>query len=101
LENRDHEWKIGHLGHGLRSISLYDRRLFKPREADVPVVADRDEPPSAPVDKTAAKAIETTEKTVTKPTPQDNKQLGVDGQPERTSERPPKPRTPSVELFDL
>jgi hypothetical protein len=29
-KQRNHEWKIGHLGHALRALSLYDRRVFKP-----------------------------------------------------------------------
>jgi hypothetical protein len=47
VEGRQHEWKIGHVGHGLRSISLYDRRMFKPLEANVPEVARRADKPEA------------------------------------------------------
>jgi hypothetical protein len=32
LGNMTHDWKIGPLGHALRSLWLYDRRVFKPLE---------------------------------------------------------------------
>ncbi len=97
IENQGHEWKIGHLGHGLRSISLYDRRLFKAQEPEVPLVAKRDEPPAAAG---SEKKPDAAEKNVTKPVPQDHKQKGVDSKSQRSADSP-KPSTRPLELFDL
>jgi hypothetical protein len=36
-ENRDRQWEIGPLGHGLHALVIYDYRLFKPLD-DVPTV---------------------------------------------------------------
>jgi hypothetical protein len=101
LENQDHEWKIGHLGHALRSLSLYDRRLFKPQEADVPVVAKDNESPGAEPAREAEQMPDAAEKNVTKPAVQDHKPLGVEGPSQRTSERPKKPDRPALQLYDL
>jgi hypothetical protein len=48
LGNRGHKWEIGPLSHGLRALSLYDRRVFKPFDAPPTEVAERPEPPLPP-----------------------------------------------------
>ena len=43
------EWKIGPLGHALRALSLYDRRVFKPLDEQATAVARRPAtPPRTP-----------------------------------------------------
>jgi hypothetical protein len=43
LSDKTRDWKIGPLGHAIRSLSLYDRRVFKPLdEPQVPEVARRE-----------------------------------------------------------
>lgn len=80
IENRDHAWKLGHLGHGLRSLSLYNRHVFQPLERSAPEVAKR-EARSAPEQE---KSEQNTPPPVTKPAPQDNQTLGDEGVPGKT-----------------
>jgi hypothetical protein len=94
LENRDHEWKIGHLGHGLRSISLFDRRLFKPRETDVPIIAKGDAGPDGHTPRTGEKTRQPAEKKVTQEAAAGNQQLGVDGRVESDPD-PPSAASPT------
>lgn len=42
IVGRDHNWEIGPLGHGLHSLRIYDRRVFKPLDAPEAVAAWRD-----------------------------------------------------------
>jgi hypothetical protein len=67
MADRKHAWEIGPLGHALRALSLYDRRVFQPAEATVPPqivrqpAPERDAPPrprtsSRPTRDTAAQA---------------------------------------------
>lgn len=80
IANRDHAWKLGHLGHGLRSLSLYNRQVFEPLERPVPELAKRE----ARSDLEEAKSEENPQQPVTKPATEDNQSLGVEGEPGKT-----------------
>ncbi len=87
IENRDHEWKIGHLGHGLRSLSLYNRRVFQPSDPSVPEVAKKEARPDAE----RVQSEENSQPSVTKPGPNDNQTLGV----ENVQDKDPVPASTS------
>ncbi len=86
LQHQQHEWKIGHVGHGLRSISLYNRRMFNPVAAAVPEVARREAPASTPA---AEQSRPSAKKQVTPRPPAGNKAKG--GGPEEYYDPPPAP----------
>ena len=46
-EGRQRDWRIGPLGHAIRGLSLYDRRVFQPTDPATPLVA---EVPGKPVE---------------------------------------------------
>lgn len=77
IDEQEHEWKIGHLGHSLRALSLYERRAFKQTVTDVTEVARRTDQPATKPMPESEKHEEDEEKAVTKPADAGDKQTGT------------------------